>query len=210
MRWRAIVDEPWRQAVNLMLARLPEAEIDPAAGGTSAYTSAAELAHDLRFLRQSLIDVGATRIAHMDLDPILRVVQTFGFHLAALDIRQNSRFHELALAQLMTAAGLDGDEFLQWDEAQRLAFLNQELRSPRPFTRPDQPIGPEADAVLGAYRTVVEHMQQYGARRIGRAHRQHDAQPVGPARRLRAGARSGAGAPERRRSGLRTAGDAAL
>ncbi len=161
------VDEPWRQAVNLMLARLPEAEIDPAAGGTSAYTSAAELAHDLRFLRQSLIDVGATRIAHMDLDPVLRVVQSFGFHLAALDIRQNSRFHELALAQLMTAAGLDGDEFLQRDEAQRLAFLNQELRSPRPFTRPDQPIGPEADAVLGAYRTVVEHMQQYGADGLG-------------------------------------------
>ncbi len=159
------VDEPWRQAVNLMLARLPDAETDLATA--SAYASAAELAHELRFLRQSLIDVGATRIARMDLDPILRVVQTFGFHLAALDIRQNSRFHELALAQLMSAAGLDGDEFLQWDEAQRLAFLNQELQSPRPFTRPDQPIGPEADAVLGAYRTVVQHLHQYGADGLG-------------------------------------------
>lgn len=168
--------EPWRQAVNLMLARLPEGataqnngpESGPESGPQpGAYTRAAELEDDLHALRRTLLAVGAARIVHMDLDPVIRTVQTFGFHLAALDIRQNSRVHDLALAQLMDAAGLDGGAFLEWDETERLAFLNQELRSPRPLTHPDQDVGPEAEAVLGAYRTVVEHLRRCGPDGLG-------------------------------------------
>jgi phosphoenolpyruvate carboxylase len=43
-------------------------------------------------------------------------VQTFGFHLASLDIRQNSRFHDLAVAQLLAAAGFDEAGYQDWDE----------------------------------------------------------------------------------------------
>ncbi len=49
--------------------------------------------------------------------PVLRAVDAFGFHLAALDIRQNSRFHDKALGQLMTLAGHPGEDFAEWDEA---------------------------------------------------------------------------------------------
>jgi phosphoenolpyruvate carboxylase len=134
--------EPWRQIVNLIIAKLPIIETE-AAIAQNRYRSAAELMADLMDLRQNLLDVKASRIAYMDVDPIIRMVQTFGFHLAALDIRQNSRFHDLAVAQLMLAAGLDGADFPHWPEARRVEFLKRELLSPRLLPGPICPWGPK-------------------------------------------------------------------
>jgi phosphoenolpyruvate carboxylase len=171
-------NEPWRQMVNLMMARLPldstgttlvEPSKEPAAEqGPGRYPLASELADDLQILYDSLVAVGAWRLARATVQPMMRMVQTLGFHLAALDIRQNSRFHDMALVQLMQAAGLEeGKTFPQWDEQRRLDFLNGELRSPRPFTRLDSPVGQEADAVLGCYRVVRDHIRDYGPDGIG-------------------------------------------
>lgn len=158
--------EPWRQIVNLMVAKLPlqDADIAPPA---NPYQSATELMADLILLRDNLLAVKANRIIRLELDRIIRATQTFGFHLAALDIRQNSRFHELAVGQMLSAAGLEGADFTQWDEAQRVEFLNRELMTPRPFTRSDMPLGPEAEAVLNCYRVVVNHIRQNGPDGLG-------------------------------------------
>ncbi len=166
-------NEPWRQMVNLMLARLPlsgdsltERE-SPPSPPQRYYQNAAELLADLRLLYDSLITIGAGRIADYAVQPVIRIVQTFGFHLAVLDIRQNSRIHDLALTQLLTAGGLAETDFAQWNEPHRLAFLNQELSSPRPFTRADRSVGTEADAVLRSYRVLVDHMRTYGTQGLG-------------------------------------------
>ncbi len=164
-------NEPWRQMMNLMLARLP-LDIPHAEGGTlcqeqSRYPHAAELEADLVLLCDSLRSAGAHRVADQAVQPVIRSVQTFGFHLATLDIRQNSRFHELAVSQLLQAARLDDTSFHEWDEQRRLAFLNAELLSPRPFTRPDMHLGAEASAVLSCYRVLVEHLRCYGRAGIG-------------------------------------------
>jgi len=159
-------DEPWRQFVNLVLARLPINE-GTLSDTSQTYTQSVELLEDLYFLRQQLLEVNAERIAIKDLDQVIRMVQTFGFHLAALDIRQNSQFHDRAVAQLMAASGMDGNAFLEWDEEQRLAFLNNELTSPRPFTHPDMELGNEAEAVLQSYRVVSDYIKRYGANGIG-------------------------------------------
>lgn len=157
--------EPWRQAVNLIMARLPvdDGSVPPA----GVYGSARELTADLDMLRRNLLAVDARRIVQMDLDPLIRSAQTFGFHLAALDIRQNSHFHDLAVGQLLAAAGYDRTDFAEWDEADRLAFLNRELASPRPFTRPDMTLPPEATAVLSCYRAVLDHYRRHGADGLG-------------------------------------------
>lgn len=159
-------DEPWRQFVNLMIVRLPIQD-GTLRDALTTYTKSAELLDNLNFLRMQLLKVNAIHIVTKDLDPVIRIVQTFGFHLAALDIRQNSQFHEHAVAQLMSAAGMDGNAFLEWDEAQRLEFLNDELASPRPFTHPDMELGNEAEAVLQSYRVVLEHTKKYGTNGIG-------------------------------------------
>lgn len=157
-------NEPWRQMVNLILARLPEPVGTPAPG---RYARASELIADLRILDESLVAVGALRLAQSEVRPLIRSVRIFGFHLAVLDIRQNSAFHDRALAQLLTAAGIDGNDYPSWDEPRRLALIEAELESPRPFTRTGMPVGPEAEAVLSCYRVLVEYIHDYGADGLG-------------------------------------------
>lgn len=159
-------DEPWRQFVNLVIARLPT----PTAGAETRpyeYKRASELIEDLTALGESLAEIGARRLARVEVLPLVETVRTFGFHLARLDIRQNSRFHDLAVSQLMAKAGLDGSDFAQWDEERRLEFLNRELSSPRPLARADASVGPEADAVLGCYRVVRDHIDAHGRDGLG-------------------------------------------
>lgn len=156
------LEEPWRQSLNLMLAKLPDAEKPHL-----TYENAGELEDDLRMLYQSLMDIGSARLAKNDVLPVIRIVQTFGFHLAALDIRQNSRFHDLAVEQLLRAGGLTDTGFASWDETQRREFLEKELSSPRPFTLPNTKLGAEATAVLDCYRVVSSYIQQYGSAGLG-------------------------------------------
>lgn len=164
-------EEPWRQLVELMLARLP---VDASTGqvaqlraGAAYYSHAHELAADLAKLHQFLVEAGASGLAHMDVEPVQRALEVFGFHLAKLDIRQNSAFHARALGQLMGAAGLDGSQWEEWSEPERLRFLERELRSPRPFLHPSASAGHEADAVLGCYRVVASHIATYGPDGLG-------------------------------------------
>jgi phosphoenolpyruvate carboxylase len=164
-------DETWRQLVGLILARLPLDSVYPEGGrlrsGAGRYQRAAELLADLRLLADSLTAVGAWRVADAAVGPVIRSVETFGFHLAALDIRQNSAFHDLAIAQLQAAAGLEHADFSRWTEERRLEFLDRELASPRPFLRADVSAGPEADAVLGTFRVLADHLRDYGVDGLG-------------------------------------------
>ncbi|HYR57412.1 MAG TPA: phosphoenolpyruvate carboxylase, partial [Chthoniobacteraceae bacterium] len=163
--------EPWRQFVQLLVARLP-IEVAPhqlaqIREGGGRYQHAGELAADLRILHDSLRAVGARRLAETDVAPVMRALEVFGFHLAQLDIRQNSAFHAKALAQLMGKAGIDASQWDDWTEIERLRFLEKEINSPRPFLHANVSAGPEADAVLGCYRVLAAHIAQRGADGIG-------------------------------------------
>jgi phosphoenolpyruvate carboxylase len=152
--------EPWRQFLNLMIASLPLE--------TDVLDSVRISDKPFRYVTSDeLLDVGAQHIADTSVTPVYRIVQTFGFHLGTLDIRQNSQVHELALSQLMNAAGMNGSDFLEWDEAARRDFLDRELQSPRPFTHPDMTVGAEAEAVLACYRVLLNHSKQYGTGGLG-------------------------------------------
>jgi phosphoenolpyruvate carboxylase len=165
-------EEPWRQIAVLVQAKLP---IDVRAGERAAlndhphaYRDHEDLAADLHLIRRSLVAVGATRLAVADVDPILRAVHVFGFHSAALDVRQNSQFHDVAMSQLLAAAGVpDATEFASWSEERRLAFIDEELQSARPFLHPQATAGVEAEAVLSSYRVLASHAKKYGRRGLG-------------------------------------------
>ncbi len=169
---REAPEEPWKQYVRLLLAKLPRHRtgggIDRRGSQAVAYTRPEELGADLLSLEQSLIDVGARRIAARDVRPVIRAVETFGFHLATLDVRQNSRFHDKALGQLMTVAGhADGDTFHGWTEERRMEFIERELGSSRPFAHPATSAGPEADAVLSCYQVLVGQLHAHGGGGLG-------------------------------------------
>lgn len=157
------VQEPWRQFVALVRSKLFATQ----EGKPEGYRSAGELKADLELLRQSLIHVGAGRLAQTDVLPVERLVAVFGFHLAAVDVRQNSAFHDRAISQVMQAAGIADNDFPNWDEEKRLAFLDAELTSPRPFVPKRADLGTEARAVLGCYQVLSDHIDRNGADGIG-------------------------------------------
>jgi len=164
-------DEPWRQFVLHLQARLPVStgEIEDARiiEGGLHFRHPQELELHLSRLSESLHASGAGRLADSAVSPVRRALDTFGFHLAALDVRQNSRFHDLAMDRLLAAGGADDHQFSEWTEEKRLAFLNRELRSPRPFLGTGSPAGAEADDLLSCYNTLRRHIEKYGLDGIG-------------------------------------------
>ncbi|MCC7392670.1 phosphoenolpyruvate carboxylase [Candidatus Sumerlaeota bacterium] len=155
--------EPWRQFVALMKIKIENHLTE----NPARYRTAKQFAADLALLRQSLVEVGAARLAENDVFPVERVVAVFGFHLASLDVRQNSRFHEKAISQLLQAAGYEDYKYEEWDEPKRLEFMKKELRSSRPFVTRKTPVGEEAQRVLDCYRVLSDYHDKFDGEGIG-------------------------------------------
>ncbi len=157
-------EEPWRQMLGLMRLRL---DLPGRPRSAQTYETPAQLAEDLKTISASLEAIGAQRLDRFQIAPLRRHLQTFGFHLAVLDIRQNSAFHDRAVSQLLTLAGINSAPFLDGDEASRQAFLTAELQSLRPCARPDAVAGEEAEAVLSVLNVARRHIDAHGRAGLG-------------------------------------------
>ncbi len=127
--------------------------------GPEAYAGPAELLSDLRLLEASLLagrgkNAGARRVQRL-----LRRVETFGFHLAALDVRQDSGVHRRVVGNLLGEAG-----FVDLPAARRLALLEQALGAPPAL--PSQ-LDPESERTLAVFRTLAESRRRYGPEALG-------------------------------------------
>lgn len=157
--------EPWRQFVSLILLKLEHTSKEDDL--ENMYPGAEDLEKDLALLKESLSAIGAKRIIEDLLFPVERLVECFGFHLARLDIRQNSEFHDKALEQILETAFPDLPNYRSWSEEERVIFITKELQSERPFAITGRSFGPEADRVLESYKVVKKHMDKYDQRGIG-------------------------------------------
>jgi phosphoenolpyruvate carboxylase len=95
--------ELYRRLLKLIVDRLRrtrEGLTDP-----EAYPSSQEFEADLLLIRESLAANRGLRLAVLIIDPLLRKVRTFGFHLSTLDIRQHARMHAQALAEMEANVG---------------------------------------------------------------------------------------------------------
>ena len=90
--------ELYRRLLNLMVVRLRQSREELAS--PRSYSCAKEFESDLALIRESLTLNRGQRPAKLVLDPLLRQVRTFGFHLSTLDIRQHARLHAQALAEM--------------------------------------------------------------------------------------------------------------
>lgn len=157
--------ESWNRFVGQMIRRLPRDRNRPSRVGS--YAAPQAMRDDLLVLRESLLSIQADRLASADVSPVTRNLDVFGFHTAALDIRQNSEFHEHALLELLDAAGLDRAAYAAADEAGKRAFLTEELQVARPLAPQRRELGSHAQAVVDTYRVVAEHIDAHGPSGIG-------------------------------------------
>jgi phosphoenolpyruvate carboxylase len=95
--------EPHRQ---LMLYAAERVEATRRRDADLGYGGPADLLADLRVVQDSLVEAGAVRQAYGELQHLIWQVETFGFHLAELEIRQHSGVHEKALAEIRAGGPL--------------------------------------------------------------------------------------------------------
>jgi phosphoenolpyruvate carboxylase len=163
------VGEPYRLAVSGIYARLTATakqlgvEISrPPVGEGAAYTSVKEFQGELDILHRSLISNNARVIARGRLRMLRRAVDCFGFHLARLDIRQNSAVHERTVAELFDTA-MPGNSYLALGEEARVALLLSELRSTRPLMSQFVKYSDETLSELDVFRATAEAHAMFGA-----------------------------------------------
>jgi phosphoenolpyruvate carboxylase len=164
--------EPYRQAIVGIYARLvasarqlgqhvlPRHDVADA----SPYASAGELRSDLDILFRSLFANGSAKIARGRLRALRRAVDVFGFHLASIDLRQNSHVHERTLAELF---GVGSDiNYLQLSEEERIKLLLAELATTRPLISPFCTYSEETACELQILRVAADVHRQYGPQAI--------------------------------------------
>ena len=136
--------EPYRQAVVGMYGRMAKTALtlcdmiatpEPRIKSLPPYASAEEFAQDLQVLADSLRANNSAALIEGRLNELIEAVHIFGFHLATIDLRQNSEIHESCVAELLKSAGLV-DDYKALDEAQRRQILLEQLHSARVLSSP--------------------------------------------------------------------------
>ncbi len=162
-------DEPYRQALTGVYARLAatyqrltgEAPPRPPAAEAAPYETPDELIVDLETVVESLIANHGPTFAEGPLPELTRAVYTFGFHLARLDMRQNSAVHARTVAELMKVAGVCAD-YEALDEAARRALLIAELSHGRLLHSPFETYSEETTREYSVLQAAAEVKRLYG------------------------------------------------
>ncbi|HSJ15375.1 MAG TPA: phosphoenolpyruvate carboxylase [Longimicrobiales bacterium] len=152
---RGFRHEPYRRKALHMAARLrgllAAAQED---GEPPAPYGAHHFVADLELLQRALVASGFASVAHGGrVARALTLARTFGFHLAALDLRQHSGVQEQAVAALLAAGGAQAD-YLALDEAARQALLEDALRRSGALLRAGARLPGQVAELLDALRVV--------------------------------------------------------
>ncbi|MFC5437332.1 phosphoenolpyruvate carboxylase [Rhodanobacter umsongensis] len=149
-------DMPYRSLLTVIGARLEATLVDDHSEG---YTAAAELLDDLQLIARSLVDHRGLHAGAYAVQRLIRRVRTFGLHLARLDVRQDSRVHDDALAAL-----LDNPAWPQLASAERVRQLRGYASGKALF-----PIS-HAEVVTSLYdvfATLGDARRRYGSEAVG-------------------------------------------
>lgn len=171
VRFNAASHEPFKQFVLLLIEKLP-VKILPTgniqlAQNEWSYTNSGQLINDLEILLRSLSEWGAPMLATNEVNKTLRFVRNFGFHLAHLDIRQNSEFYQKALYGLVDDLSKSANKPDNPDGPVTKEFLLQELNQYRPFTYSYSGHVKETEDVMGYLGVLTDHIRRFGANALG-------------------------------------------
>lgn len=151
-------NEPYRRKITHIMRRLER--MHDALDGTeqeviaSAAYRSKDFENDLTLIADSLKKSGLEEVARFGEFNDLRIrVNTFGFHLAALDIRQHSGRHESAVTELLSAANVH-DNYSTLSEEEKVKLLIQELRNPRPLAPVNAQLEKSTEEIIEVFRLI--------------------------------------------------------
>ena len=162
-------DEPYRRALIGMYARLAATleqftgteALRHAVAPQQPYRSADEFLRGLQTIAASLAAHNANALAAPRLQPLMRAVQVFGFHLATVDLRQSSDKHEAVVAELLRVARVEADYSGLGEDARRTLLL-QQLNDARPLRVRAASYSELAVGELAIFEAAVVMLARYG------------------------------------------------
>ncbi len=125
------------------------------------YKSRISLLDDLRLMQDTLRQSKGNRVAEGKLRQLIRKIRLFGLYLMPLDLREDSRLHAAALAEILGYYGVAAD-YLNLSEQDKQDILTREINNPRPLLTQDvSHFSPATQTVIGAWRVVQQAYKRY-------------------------------------------------
>jgi len=146
---------PYRLLLRLMAARLTATLREEPA----AYPGPEAFAEDVEVIRRSLVDNKGSHSGAFSVTRLARRIETFGFHLVSLDLRQSATVHREVVGALFALAS-----WSSLSAGERAARCEQALLTGEP---PSVPPGPAEEPVLQVFRTIGVSLRKLGARSLG-------------------------------------------
>ncbi|MDQ0503524.1 phosphoenolpyruvate carboxylase [Xanthobacter agilis] len=149
-------EEPYRLVLSHIASRVKATrrQLDGRGIEAEPYADAEALRADLDVIHRSLCANRSRVLAQGRLRRLRRAVDCFGFHLACVDLRQNSDVHERTVAELLEKVA-PGTAYASLDENARVDLLVRELSTARLLSSPFVPYSEETRSELAIFREAA-------------------------------------------------------
>ena len=154
-------DEPYRRALMLMRAKLGRVG-DVRPGG---YDDAEEFHEDLAVLAASLRENDCDVIAEAHVEKLMRQVETFGFTLASLDVRDHQENHTLAVHEALERDGIDYESKSEFERVELLTDAILQSNTVIDLTNTAE-LSETATRVLTRFERLADWQREFGPQAI--------------------------------------------
>ena len=153
--------EPYRRKFNIISYRLAESlkRITEFQSGEmnvdkeNAYSCEKELLEDLYIIRESLKQDGDIALLEFGLDDFIRLVETFGFFLVNLDIREESTRHTNVVSALVKQAKSKNYDDMSEDE--KITLLSSMLTEKETYKDNYQLLSDDLKTIVDVFKTMI-------------------------------------------------------
>ncbi|MGA7178082.1 MAG: phosphoenolpyruvate carboxylase [Thiobacillaceae bacterium] len=171
---QSFAKEPYRRFITIMISRLKENlehVQDKLADEREktlvmAYPNARDLLEDLYLIRSSLISHGDRVVAEAELQDLIRLVESFGFHLLQMDIRQESTIHTQTVSEILRQLNPDSN-YLAANEQERMTELSRWIAHEGTLYVSDLVLSDKSRETMEVFRQVARLIDEVGAETFG-------------------------------------------
>ncbi|ODN42633.1 phosphoenolpyruvate carboxylase [Piscirickettsia litoralis] len=154
--------EHYRLKISYVMARL-KAKLRCLKEGTNEACDLSTMGYtthfflqDLYLLRDCLKESGFSTLAqNSPLADVITQAETFGFHLASLDVRQHSQVHEVTVSEIFAKANICED-YSALEEKEKVKYILKELENPRPLLPHNVELSDKATSTLATFNAIAE------------------------------------------------------